>query len=116
MKTALLCLALVACGASKQESTMKAALVTADAARSAFLTYDAQHQAAIVAAAPSKQVGADALLAWRKEQAMVTLAIDSVYRAIAVYAVLKDDPTSLQNLNSAIGLLASELAAAGVKP
>ena len=116
MKAALLCLALVACGASTQETTLRAALVAADGARATFLAYDAKHQADIVAAAKSKEDGRLALDVWRKEQGMLVLAIDTVYRGIAVYAVLKDDPTALQNLNSALGLLASELVAAGVKP
>lgn len=114
MKSALLCLALVACGASQQETTLKAALVTADTGRAAFLAYDARHQADIVAAAKTKEDGKLALEVWRKEQSMAVQIIGTAYRAIAVYATLKDDPTSKQNLESALGMLASELAALGV--
>lgn len=107
---------LTACGASQQETTLKAALVTTDGARAALLAYDAKHQADIVAAAKAKEDGRLALDVWRKEQRFAVMAIDAAYRAIAVYAVLKDDPTSLQNLNSALGMLVSELHSIGVTP
>lgn len=103
------------CGASQQQTTLTAALATTDAARAAFLAYDAKHQADIVAAAKTKDDGAAALAVWRKEQDMARIIIDSAYRAIAAYSVLKDDPTSLQNLNSALGMIVSEFAAIGIK-
>jgi hypothetical protein len=120
-------LVLAACSATTQQLTLKTSIATADASRAAYFAYDKQHQkdivdqqVAMVVAGTKTKAQADvdaraALEVWRKEQAQALLAIDSAYRAVGVYASMKDDPTNLQNLNSALDMLQSELVAIGAK-
>ena len=119
MKAALLCLALIACGASARENTLKVALVTADAARAAFMSYDAHHQLDIVDADKASGKTLDRaqadLAAYRKARVPVVEALETSYRALAAAAVLEDDPKNLDNLKAALGILADALHALGVR-
>ena len=114
MKTALICLALVACGTSTQQTTIKTSLAVVDATRAAFYAYDKAHRDQLRNAAKTPAELADAVTVWLKEESMVLMMLQTAYRGIAVYSTLKDDPTSLQNLNSALGMLEAEMAALGV--
>lgn len=103
----LLCLALVACGASQRERTIKGALVAVNAARDGFLAFDAEKQAAIVASAPSLEAGHQALADYRTARAKVETAFVAAYRAISLAATLKDEP--LAHLSSAAEQLRTAL-------
>jgi hypothetical protein len=107
---------LVSCAASQRESTIKAALVTADATRDAFLAYDSDQQTAIVAKATSLDDGRAQLAAYRARRAKVQDALDVTYRAIAV-AVTLNDVRSLETLQAALGQVTAALAdLKGAKP
>lgn len=115
------------CSQTAQQTTLKASVVSVDTAQAAWAAYDAQHmrdivdqEVAMVKAGTKTKAQADIdataeLLAWHKFQAGVRLTIDTAYRAIGTYAATKDDPTSKQNLATAISLLQQELAQIGVK-
>lgn len=92
---------LVACGASQRESTIKAALVTVDAAREAWLAYDHHAQMEIVARATSLEDGRAKLAAYRANQGKIETAFEVAYRAVAAAATLNDD-ASLAGMVAAV--------------
>lgn len=94
-------IALTSCAASQRESTIKAALITVDAARDGFIAYDSSRQAAIVAAATSLEQGKAALVAYRADRAKFETAFSVAYRAIGVAATLNDEQ-SLASMQTAI--------------
>lgn len=120
MKAALLCLALVACGASasQRQTTLQAALVTTDTACDAFAAYDLKHQHDLVADVRAKggnQASAEAAVAtWRVASQPAWMACKSAYRAIAAAGTVTDDQ-SLKAIKAAGGILADALIALGVK-
>ena len=114
MRVALLCLALVACGASQQETTLRATLVALNTAEAALVAYDAQHQSDIVSKATSAADGRSELDAYRLKRAKVVDSILAAYRAEALAAVIKADDKSLATLLYAAGIVESELRELGV--
>lgn len=102
-----------ACGASAREKTVRASLVTTDAARVTFVAYDEHHQHAIVTEAKDEAGGKAALLEWRGKREHAVSTFEVTYRAIAAAAILADDH-SLAGLLQAGKLLADELHALGV--
>ena len=109
----LVAFALFACGASAREKTISTALATTDAARAAFVAFDATHQTAIVTKAPDDATGKAQLAAYRATQAKIVLGFVTVYRAIAIAATANNDQ-SLAGLLSVAGVLESELRDLGV--
>lgn len=97
------------CASSTRASTLKAALVTVDASRDAFIAYDSIQQGAIVTKATSLDEGKAALQTYRGQREKVVATFDIAYHAIAAAAVANDDPT-LAGLKSALGLLSDALA------
>ncbi len=85
--------ALAGCGASQRQTTIKAALVTVDAARAAFVAYDSGRQSEIVASATSLEEGRAKLAAYRATRSKIETAFATCYRAIAVAAELNDEPS-----------------------
>lgn len=106
---------LTACGASQQQTTMKVTTATIDTARAAWFAYDRKKQDEIIESAKTKDEAKTAFAVWRKEEATVVRMINTAYTAVGVYSTLKGDETSLQNLNSALGMLEAELVAIGAK-
>lgn len=100
---------LVACGASAREKTVHAALVATNAARDAFVAYDAERQHQIIEDATSGPSGAAALAAYRTKRSKIVLLFEGMYRAISVAAVLTDDPANLDMLAKAAGQLRTAL-------
>lgn len=90
------------CAASQRESTIKAAMVTVDASRSAYLTYDQHAQADIVAKATSLDDGKAKLEAYRMNREKLVKALTVAYQAIATAAQLNDEP-SIAGMQKAIG-------------
>ena len=89
------------CASSQRESTIKAALVTTDATREAYLAYDASRQLQIVEAATSLDDGRTKLAEHRAKRETVVAAITGVYRAIVLAATLQDSQ-SLDALKRAL--------------
>lgn len=90
------------CAASTRESTIKAALVTVEASRAAYLTYDQHAQADIVAKATSLDDGKAKLETYRAGREKLVEAMVVAYQAIATAAQLNDDP-SIAGMQKAIG-------------
>lgn len=105
----LLVVLLAGCGASARERTLQATLLTVNASRDGFITWDRAAQDAIVADAPDLDTGRAELVAYRDKRAKVVTLFESAYRAIAIAAVLNDDPRSLVNLTTAAGILMTAL-------
>ncbi len=103
-----------ACGASARDRAVQSALVTTNAARDVFIAFDRQHQAAIVAAATSEVGGAAALAEYRTKRAIAVTYFEALYRALAIAAVITDDPNNLTVLARAAGMLFAELRVLGV--
>lgn len=104
------------CGASQRESTIRAALITADTARDGFLAYDSAEQRAIVGAAKSLDDGRAKLAEYRDARTQVADAFTITYRAIAAAAALNDE-RSLASIKVAIDQLLAVIASVkGVSP
>lgn len=99
------------CGASQRETTIRAALITADVARDGFVSYDAAKQSAIVNAATSLDDGRAKLAAYRDARAKVADAFTTAYRAIAAAAAV-NDAISLSGIKIAIDQMLAVIAAA----
>lgn len=82
-----------ACAASTRQDTIRAALVTTDASRDAFLAYDAAHQLDIVAHSTSHDDDLARLGAYRAKRARFETALIVAYRTIAAAATINDQPS-----------------------
>ena len=101
---ALVLAACVACGASQRQTTIKAALVTVDASRDAFLAYDAKAQIEIVADGKTLEAVKQRLDAYRADRIRIVVVFDAAYHAIAAAAVAADAP-SLAGMQAALAQL-----------
>lgn len=102
MRSLVLVMALVGCASSQRTDTLKAALVTVDAARDGFLAYDGPHELALARSGANKAEALAALTAYQvKRAATVDKAFAAAYRAIAIAQTLNDQP-SLDGVQSAI--------------
>lgn len=100
-------ISLLACTQDQRQSTIRNTLVTVNAARDGFTTWDRSQQDQIVKDATSREEGVAKLTAYRAERADVVADFEIVYRALAVAATQVDE-LSLKNAQAA----ASELIAA----
>jgi hypothetical protein len=103
--TLLLALVLFACGASARERAISTALVATNATRDGFIAFDARHQQQLVDSATSLEEGRARIDAYRRQREPIVQGFATVYRAIAMAAVLTDDPTAIPNLLRAADLL-----------
>lgn len=95
----------VACGASQREKTIRATLVTVNAAGDGLVKLDAQLQADIVARATSFDAGKAALAEHRDRREVVLKAFIVAYHAIAAAILLNNDDKSLSDVLQAAKLL-----------
>jgi hypothetical protein len=102
------------CSASARNQEIASTLAAVNAAGSAFASYDASKQQAIVTSATSKALGESALSSWRQTQATVLLVFVSAYRTIAL-AATANDAQSLQAMVNAATIVTQELQSLGVK-
>lgn len=89
------------CAASTRESTIHAAMVTVDASKEAYVTYDAHAQDEIVSKATSLEGGRTQLTEYRSRRSKVVKAFVVAYQAIATAAQLNDD-RSLASVMAAV--------------
>jgi hypothetical protein len=94
----VLALAVAACGASARDQAIHATLVSVNAARDGFSEWDRRKQQSIVEAATSLDDGKAKLVDYRRKREPVVDGFVATYRAIAIAAVVSDDPTSLATL------------------
>jgi hypothetical protein len=83
--------------ASQRDKALRATFVSINVASDGFKIYDADHQAAIVAAAKTKDEGATALAEYRRRREPVLLLFGGAYHALAA-AILADDAKSFASL------------------
>lgn len=89
------------CGASARETTIKTTLTVVNAARDGFVAIDRDKQAKIVAEAKTLDEGKAALALYRDKRQAILTAFETTYRALAVAAILKDDPKALDAMLAA---------------
>lgn len=111
----LMAAAWTGCGAAARERTLNATLVAVNAARDGFIEHDRLTQTAIVDAAATREAAVAELAAYRKKREPVIEAFTATYRALAIAAVLEDDPTSLGSLLFTAKQLAAILESFGCK-
>lgn len=92
-RASLIAVALVACACSgsvaeRSRHTLEMAQGATNAARAAFVDWDAAHQAQIVSRATSLDAGKAALAAYRARRAVVMHGFATSYSAIAAAATL----------------------------
>lgn len=78
-------------GAGKHENTLKASLISLNAARDGFVAWDREHQDQIVREAPTYVEGRQRLDDYRKDRERVVAGFEIAYRALAVAALKRDD-------------------------
>lgn len=86
-----LCALPMGCTNTQRQSTLKAALITADVSRDAFVAYDASAQTTIVNESKSLEDGKAKLAAYRAAREKVVVVFSSTYHAIASAAIANDD-------------------------
>lgn len=97
-RTAILLVLLAACGASAQQKALHATYIGVKAAEAGFDAWDHDHQAAIVAKAPSLVEGEAALNAYHATRGPVLQAFMLVYQLLYVAA----SDTTDERINAAI--------------
>lgn len=110
----VLAIVLSACGASARDKTIRATFNATNVAADHLVTFSKEQEAKIVAEATSLPDGEAKLAAFRTKVDKAELALASVYRAIAVAALAKDDK-SVVTLLQVAAILKDELTALGVK-
>jgi hypothetical protein len=88
-----LCTMMGACNRSQRTDTLRASIVSVNAARDGFLQWDRAHQASIVGAATSRETGEQALASYRHEREPIVNGFSVAYRALALAATQSDDPS-----------------------
>lgn len=110
--TILVLLLAVGCAGSQRTETIRAALVTADAARDGFVRYDAAAQAAIVADATTPAEATTKLATYRADRDKATGPaglLTAAYHAIASAALANDDQ-SITSMRAAVAQLVAAIA------
>lgn len=101
------------CGPSARTKTIRAALITVNAAEAGFVALNKETESKLVESASSYEGGEKALQDWRKKRGSGEDAIVGAYRAIAVAASFDDDVT-IQSMMTALAVLRQQLTAMGV--
>lgn len=114
MKVAILLMCLVACGATGNEKILHDSYAVAIVADDHLDTFSHDQEKAILAAATTKDEFVAKISTLRTKVNHATVTIDTVIRAVAAAAVLKDDH-SLSTVVQLVLSLRAELTELGVK-
>lgn len=109
-----LCALLAGCGSSQRQSVIKAALITVDVSRDAFVAYDTTVQVTIVDKATSAADGRLKLTEYRTKRERIIVVFSTAYHAIAAAALANDDP-SIAGMQAALAQLAIAIRLGGMK-
>ncbi len=82
-----------ACNQDQRTKTIHATIVSVDAARDGFVSWDRQHQLAIVEKATTREQGEAELVAYRLKRESVVDGFRVAYRGLAVAATQTDEPS-----------------------
>lgn len=107
MFVALIATVLDGCSSHARHDTLVATFKTTNAARDAFLAWDKQHQAEIVANATSREDGEAKLAAYRVKQADIAVQFERFYIAIGDAFVADDDVTLKNVVNLSLAVKAA---------
>lgn len=88
-------LALVACGPSARQQTLRTMLTATTAAQAGFISWNGDQLDHIAETAPSFEEGLAAIAEHEKTSSTVVKAFEVVYRSIAAAALLEEDQKSL---------------------
>jgi len=111
--TAILCAFLFvistmsACDKGQRQDTLHTSLVAVNVARDRFITWDLDHQRAIVAASSSREEAQQKIGEYRALQSEITGWFVTVYRALAIAANANDDPSFRTAVQAATNLVDS---------
>lgn len=111
----LLVLGAVGCTAPTRAETIHTTFVSLNAARAAFDSYDAAHQADIVKQAPDAATSTKELAAWEATAAKIAHAFDAAFDAVKVAQELNDDH-SLAGMAAAAMEAIADVSKLGVSP
>lgn len=110
MRTALLCLALVACGTSSRATTIADTVHGLDTAGAALHAYGPPHELQLAQQATSAPAGEKALADWKSLRSKLELGLEACYRALAV----AEDDKKLQAATAQAAAFYADLVKAGV--
>jgi hypothetical protein len=97
--------ALLACGASAREKTLRASFVAVNAARDGFFAYDEQHQRTLLEAATDAPSWKATIADYRSRREKVVELFAGAYSTIAAATLLDKDAKSLDAVGEAMKLL-----------
>lgn len=103
----LVVLGAAACATTSRDAVLARTLAGLNAARDAFTTWDAQHQLALVEAAPSRAEGEASLAAYRAQRAKVTTALVGAYGAVAAASLSATASSLIEVTHAAESVLAA---------
>lgn len=89
------CTALTGCSGSQRQKTIKATLISTNAARDGFIEWDRIHQLRIVEQATTREEAEVKLKSYRAARVFVVSLFETVYRSLAI-AATDTEETSLQ--------------------
>jgi hypothetical protein len=115
MRTVVLVLLAIGCASSQRTKVIGGTLAGVDASALALTTYSHQHTEELIASAPSLEQGKALIADWRAKVDRLELAVDAVYRLIAVAALANDD-ASVANAVQAAKVVADEIRDLRSKP
>lgn len=81
------------CTRSQRETTLHATLVSVNAARDGFSSWDREHALAIVDAAKTREQATTEVSAYREWRQQITASFEVAYRLLAVAATQTDKPS-----------------------
>ncbi len=93
----VVCLALfaastmAACSGGQRKDTLRATVISVNAARDGFTTWDGEHQQRIVEVSTSREAAETSLHEYRDKRSTVINAVEVTYRALAMAATQSDD-------------------------
>lgn len=87
------CSVMGACNRSQRTDTLRAGIVSVNAARDGFLQWDRIHQRDIVAAATSRDDAERQLASYQHDREPILNGFQVAYRALALAATQSDDPS-----------------------
>ncbi len=107
---------MAACSHNQRADTIKATLVSINAARDGLTTYDAQHQREIVDAAQTADEAREKIASYRAEREKIINGFEVVYRALALAATQNDQPSLESAISRAAELYAAVQKFLGKEP
>lgn len=101
---ALIALLSFGCGPSARDKALQASLISVNAARDGFLTWDDLHQKEIVKEAGTVADGEATLASYRQKRSLIVASFEVAYRALATAAITPSDANWALYLTQAAAL------------